>query len=271
MPEIAHCVRDSFTHFEFDNRRDSSARVCFRTGFSADAGAHTHTISSSNLMPRHRVHRCRWTYILTFLGRKEQGTMQAALPWPSIKQILVDQAVALEAVVQTLPLARSQRIKTPGLVRMLSGSPWSDDMEAASLVKLYASIVFLTLLYPTARHRGDHFDRAYTLLLHEQATNLSARFDIVAHLRAYERFILKYIHLAKVGGDVSLAAVDGHPPLSFFVLTMHDAALAHFEDLFTAPGVQAEQPARGSEATNIGGGSVQCGFNETTNATTVPT
>lgn len=173
-------------------------------------------------------------------------TRRSYLRWDLVDDILTTRQCEIEAISLSLP-AHPTMVRTPPLLRRLTGADcWPERMVSHKLIKLYIAVVFHACADVDGKHRGDHFDRAYKALQAEQRAALAgedrAAFDheadgefLLAYIHAYERFVLKYLHLLNVGGDVSLAAdADGAPPLSYFVLHMEGKAAEHFREVMTS-------------------------------------
>ena len=147
------------------------------------------------------------------------------IPWVLVRNILRDRAVEIEAVVASMP-CEPQLLKTPPLLQMLSGTPWPENIVSSVLIKLYLAFVFHAVADTEGRHRGPHFDIAFGILKQQQREayvngDTGGPLFLLDYINAYEYFLIRLMHLMKVGGDVSLDLdADGQPPLSYFVLAM---------------------------------------------------
>ena len=166
---------------------------------------------------------------------------KSQVPWVLIRNILQDRATEIEAISKSMP-CDSATITTPHILSILSGIQWPATISSEILLKLYISFVFHAVSDTEGRHRGPHFDIAYEVLKQHQI----AAFDtyertknektfLLDYLNAYETFLIKFMHLLKVGGEVSLELEDdGQPPLSYFVLAMAGGAKEMFREIMTS-------------------------------------
>ena len=160
------------------------------------------------------------------------------IPYPHIELILRERAEVLEAIVATLP-AKPELVATPKLLAIMTGEDWKESsMVSHELIKLYCATCFYIETLP--KYKGEHFGQVKRTLQQDQRAAYdhvddSERF-LLEYLNAYEKALNKYLHLFKVGGDVSLKPKDGKPPMTYFILTMTKDTLheLRFHELLTS-------------------------------------
>lgn len=160
------------------------------------------------------------------------------IPYPHIELILTTRADVLEAIIATLPV-KPALVQTPKLLSIMTGDTWKEaTMVSHDLIKLYCATCLYIETLP--KWEGKHFPRVKQALQQDQRTayeyvDNKERF-ILEYLNAYEKALIKYLHLFKVGGNVSLEAEDGKPPITYFILTMTDETLheLRFHELLTS-------------------------------------
>jgi hypothetical protein len=160
------------------------------------------------------------------------------IPYPHIELVLTKNAEVLEAIVATLP-AKPLLVTTPKLLSVMTGDDWGEEtIITHKLIKLYCATCFYIESLP--KYKGEHFASVKKTLQEEQHAAYGdvddpARF-LIKYLNAYEKALIKYLHLFKVGGEVDLQpGEDGTPPLTYFILRMTPETLQElrFHELLT--------------------------------------
>ena len=186
------------------------------------------------------------------------------LPWPAMVAVLEQFRGPLDALVATLPAA-PVLVSTPAILPLLTGRPWTEPHQISHhLVRLYAAaLLYLDAQYsedddednenddednendeetrapsspPFVRGIRDDLQRDQASAYRNHAFDEGA--FVLAYLRAYERALLKHLHVTTTGLDAARAALDNSKaqavaPLTYHVLAMTEAAVAAAQPLLT--------------------------------------
>ena len=157
--------------------------------------------------------------------------MSTFIPFHYIEAIFNSNKEKLSAIVLSLPCF-PVLIKTPALLDIMTGKKWEKTMVSHDLFRIWiASIFYIKSL--ESDHSGTLWDSIDTSLKHEQQhifeTHNGDAFTL-SYLNAYEKAIIKYLHIFKVGGDGMKANEDGSPSMTDFIMMMrpedmHDMGL----------------------------------------------
>ena len=137
------------------------------------------------------------------------------LPWPAIVAVLEQFRTELDAIAAALP-ASPVLVPTPALLPLLTGRPWPAETQLSHrLVQLYvAALFYLNAPDP----RPPVFLRINEDLQRDQAhAYRDHAFDdhafVLAYLHAYERALLKHLHVrTHAPSTAAVADAMGTPP-----------------------------------------------------------
>jgi hypothetical protein len=158
----------------------------------------------------------------------------------AVMRVLHEKRPELRAIQAALP-APPVLVGAPGLLPVLTGVPW----ERATFVSHDLVITYVAILHvlEAAPGSADNLRAVVKRQLQkdQQAVYDQHAFDspafILGYLHAYEKAILKHLHLSKVGP--TLAALkpdgDGRAPITYHILRMAPETVhrLQFGELFT--------------------------------------
>ena len=174
--------------------------------------------------------------------------MTSFLPYEEIELVLTSKKKELDAIIATLP-CHPVMVPVPKLLPVMTGDTWgSKDIISHDLLRIYCATVFYL---ESLGRTGTHWKEVGVAMQHaQQKVYDDYAFDDVNftlhYINAYEIAIIKYLHIFKVGEDVSLEPnKDGSPPISYFIFNMTNETIKElkFHELITTT-ILDERPKR---------------------------
>ena len=152
------------------------------------------------------------------------------IPFEEIQIIFQTKKAELEAILVSYP-SPPKLVKTPLLLTIMTGKEWTQKkIISHHLCRIYIATLFYI---NSLDKKGILFDLVKETLLEEQQNifeTCGSNTFLKEYINAYERAIIKYLHLFKVGSDVSLAPNEsGKPPITFFILQMTKETIQELE------------------------------------------
>ena len=161
------------------------------------------------------------------------------IPFNDIELIFQSKADVIAAITYALP-APPMLVKTPQLLNIMTGDTWEKEMISHDLIKIWVATLFYI---QSLDHKGVHMERVKQMLQDEQQEvyekyAFHQKNFLLHYLNAYEKAIIKYLHLFKVGPsetDKALKETAEHPPLTAYILDMKPNVMKelHFDQIIT--------------------------------------
>jgi hypothetical protein len=154
-----------------------------------------------------------------------------------VAAVLTGRRAHLDAIVAALPCPPVM-VPTPRLLRVLTGAAWDAPTQVSHrLVRLYVAALFhLDATSKAGDAVLDHIrrdlqrDQARAYRAHVAPGACDGKAFVLAYLHAYERALLKHVHVASIGAAAAAAALADDAaavaPPTYHVLAMTPAAAA---------------------------------------------
>jgi hypothetical protein len=120
--------------------------------------------------------------------------MTSFIPITHIQSVFKAREAHIRAVILSLP-SEPVNVKTPELLARVTGKEWSETIISHDLFQIWLAVLFIIKSFDVERGEWDAVGRR----LQEEQEDAYARYSenafTIAYLNAYERAILKYMHL----------------------------------------------------------------------------
>jgi len=160
--------------------------------------------------------------------------MTKYIPFEEIQIIFHTKKAEMEAIIASLP-SSPYLLKPPLLLSIMTGEKWnSPNIISHHVLRIYIAAIF----YIESIRKdpmSNHFLMVKETLKAEQKDIFAQYAEdeskfLLQYIHAYERALIKYLHLFKVGEDVCLEPNEqGEPPISYFILKMNAETIKELE------------------------------------------
>ena len=141
------------------------------------------------------------------------------IPFQEIKEVFESKANEIAAIIASLP-CKPVLVQMPELLPIMTGLKWKKKQIISHyLIRIYIAALFYINSLPNQDHAL--FRQIKEQLQNDQQKCYDSENFLLNYINAYERALIKYLHLFKVGTDVSFEKNEkGEPPLTYFILNM---------------------------------------------------
>ena len=120
--------------------------------------------------------------------------MTSFIPVTHIQSVFKARETEICAVVLSLPCA-PVNVKTPELLARVTGKEWLGTIVSHDLLQIWLSVLFIIKSYDVKKGEWDAVGRRLQEDQEDAYANCDGDEFTLAYLNAYERAILKYMHL----------------------------------------------------------------------------